>query len=175
MVNCPYLNYEPPECAGCTGWVCDAFGKKKRLTHTSICVDDEQWPECTRYLRNPPPVEEPEVEEEVLELPPTEEVTSITGVDMETIEVSVEPQEIGALSLPGRPRESVKKAVPKAPPPIPSTDCPYLGPVPPGEKGCCGKWCYAINVALRAFKICKSPPSWRVCQRRVKADRQGVK
>jgi len=180
MVNCPYLIYEASHCAACTGWACNAFGRKKRLTDISMCQDNEEWLECTRYTTKTGTVKEPEPEEEVVELPPTEKVTSITGVNMETIEVTVEPDPIptvkltgiGVLSPPGTSRKTIKR--PAAQPP-PRDDCPYLGPDPEDEVTCCsGFWCYAINVPLRSFKICRSRPSWSECRRYVKASRLGV-
>ena len=179
MVNCPYLIYEASHCASCTGWSCNVFGRKKRLSDTSMCIVNEEWIECPRYLQKVPAAKvsdpiptisfqkvdpvtkepEPEVEEEVIELPPTEEVTSVSGGDVETIKVTLEP-------------ESVELEVP---PPTPSTDCPYFEADTVGMTCCSGFHCRAINVPLRAFKICKSPPSWHECGRFLKAIRLGVK
>lgn len=161
MVNCPYLTYDPSHCAACTGWFCVVFGQKKRLTDTAMCINNEDWLTCTRYTRKIGTAKEPEPEtkEEVIELPPTEEVTTITGVDMETIRVVVEPEPIEA----------------RVPTPAPSSDCPNLGPVPAGKVACCGFWCHANDSPIRTTTACTSPPTWRECRRYVKASRQGVK
>lgn len=62
-----------------------------------------------------------------------------------------------------------------APRKTPRVVCPYLGPVPPGERGCCGVWCYARNVPLRSAKHCRSRPSWLECRFRLEAYRNKVK
>ena len=49
-MSCPYLSYDESHCAGCRGWRCIAFGRKKKLSDVSICQNDEEWPECPRYL-----------------------------------------------------------------------------------------------------------------------------
>lgn len=157
MTDCEFLlNETKKTCAGCRGWFCTSKGSRKKLLDTAICTDEEEWSECPRYLEvYPTPAKE---SEEVIELPPTEPVTTFTGVDTEMIEVTVEPEPIQA-----------------QPPPVPSTDCPYLGPVPAGEYGCCGYWCYAKADPLRSVKRCKSRPSWRECRRKYDAERAGVK
>lgn len=181
MVNCPYLTYDPSHCAACTGWFCVVFGQKKRLTDTAMCVNKEDWLTCTRYTKKIGTAKEPEPEpeEEIIELPPTEEVTSITGVDMETIKVSVEPEPtptvkltgIGVLSPPGTSRKTVKRPAAR---PLPRDDCPYLGPVPAGKVACCGFWCHANDSPIRTTTACTSPPTWRECRLYVKASRRGV-
>lgn len=189
MANCEFLNKETSHCVGCTGWFCTSLGRRKKLGDDSICRNEVLWVECPRYLRVYPklveeretvstddyvepvskPEEEPVVEvkpktrkktkpkktvEEIIELPPTEEVISTQIVD-ETITVAVEPTQPIATTPPG--------------------DCPYLGPIPPGECGCCDVWCYSTSEPLRSFKHCKSPPSWRECRSRIEAERRGVK
>ena len=171
MTDCEFLYHETEKtCAGCRGWFCTSRGSRKRLLDTSICTDETEWPECPRYLEAHP---EPEPEGEVIELPPTEEVTSISGVDMETLTVTVEPEPI--LPRVGEkiigPIELTLPVIPQPPP----TDCPYMGPVPEGEYGCCGYWCYAKDEPLRSVKRCKSRPSWRECMRRLRAEKRGVK
>ena len=175
MANCEFLYKEEKKtCAGCRGWFCTAMGSKKKLGDIRECTT--QWDDCPRYLKvYPKPIEERETvsTDDYVELPPTEEVTSISGVDTETITVTVKPE------------PKTKKVVPKkkvvAPvaytiiTPRPPGDCPYLGPVPPGKYGCCGYWCYAKEDPLRSVKRCKSPPSWRECRRRYDAERAGVK
>ena len=146
MVNCPYLIYETSHCAGCTGWSCNAFGRKKRLSDTSMCVLNEEWLECPRY---------------------TKKIGSVTKVDPIPV---VKLRGIGVVSPPGEKRESVKTV---ASIPLPGDDCPYLAPDPPGATCCSGFHCRAANVSLRAFKICKVPP-YHECQRYQKAVRQGV-
>lgn len=131
MVNCPYLLYEPSSCVACTGWFCDVFGRKKKLTDTSMCTITEEWLECPRYTTKVGTVTE---DEETLDEP----------VDLETY----------------------------VPPPV-SDDCPYLGPAPTGATCCSDFWCHAINVALRAYKICRRPP-FHECQRYQKAVKYGV-
>jgi len=174
MVNCPYLTYEPSHCTACTGWFCNVFGKRKKLTDTAMCVNNEDWLVCTRYTTKVGTIKEPEPEEEVVDLPPTEEVTTIVGGDVETLKVVFEPKPtpmvkltgIGVLSPPGTTRETVKWPAAAAPP---SSDCPYLGPVPVGAVACCGFWCHANNTPIRTTTACTSPPSWRECRRFFKA------
>lgn len=169
MTDCEFLLHVVKKtCAGCRGWFCTSKGSKKRLLDTAICTDEEEWLECPRYLEA-----HPELVEEVIELPPTEPVTTISGEDVEMIEVTVEPEPI--LPRVGEkiigPIELTLPIVPQPPP----TDCPYLGPVPDGKYGCCGYWCNAKDEPLRVVKICKSRPSWRECMRRYKAEKRGVK
>ncbi len=166
MVNCSYLTYEPSHCTACTGWFCNVFGKRKKLTDTSMCVNKEDWLICTRYTKVNP-VKESEVEEEVIELPLTEEVITSTGVDMETSKVSVEPEPV-----PEPEPEPVQVWVP---PPPPTSDCPYLGPVPVDAVACCGFWCHASNTAIRTTTACTSPPSWRECKKYVLGPNLGGK
>jgi len=148
MVNCPYLIYETSHCAGCTGWSCTVFGRKKRLSDTSMCVVNEEWIECPRYTTKIGTVKEPDP------IP----VVSVKG--------------IGVLLPPGEIPEAVAvERAASAPPP--GDDCPYLAPDPPGATCCSGFHCRAANVSLRAFKICKVPP-YHECQRYQKAVRQGV-
>ncbi|HUW44758.1 MAG TPA: hypothetical protein VMW50_03090 [Dehalococcoidia bacterium] len=157
MVDCEFLYHEVKKtCTNCRGWFCLSRGSRKKLLDTAMCTDEEAWIECPRYLEVHPELE-PEVE--VIELPPTEEVITITGVDVETIRVVVEPEPIEA----------------RVPTSVPSSDCPYLGPIPEGEHGCCDYWCYAKDERLRSVKSCKSRPSWRECMRRLKAEKAGVK
>lgn len=156
MVNCEFLYHEIKKtCKGCRGWFCTSTSRNKKLSDTSICTDEEKWPECPRYLSvYPKQVEESEdALTETVDLPPTEEVVSTQTIG-ETITVAVEP------------------TPPVAPPP---TDCPYLGPIPEGRYGCCGYWCYAYDEPLRSSKRCMSRPSWRECRRKFKAERAGVK
>jgi len=152
MASCPYLLYEPSDCVKCIHWFCTSTSRRKKLSDTSMCVDEEEWIECPRYLKEVEVTEElePEPEEEVIELPPTEEVTAISGGDLETFKVTIEPEPVEV----------------QVPPPTPSRDCPYFGPIPAGKKSSSGFWCHAKNVPLRSYKICQSPPSWRSCQRR---------
>ena len=49
-MSCPYLRYDESHCAGCRGWYCAAFGRKKKLSDTVVCQDGEEWPECPRYI-----------------------------------------------------------------------------------------------------------------------------
>jgi len=50
MTNCVYLIFEQSHCAGCHGWRCTAFGRKKKLSDSMICQNEEEWTECPRYL-----------------------------------------------------------------------------------------------------------------------------
>jgi len=49
-MGCPYLRFDESHCAGCRGWRCIAFGRKKKLSDISICQNEEEWSECPRYL-----------------------------------------------------------------------------------------------------------------------------
>lgn len=144
MVNCPYLIYEASHCAACTGWSCTAFGRKKRLSDTSMCTVNEEWIECPRYTTKIGTVKEPEP------IP----VVSVKG--------------IGVLSPPGKIPESVARSRAASAPP-PGEDCPYLGPVPVGEVACCGFWCHASDTPIRTTTACTSPPTWRECPESFKA------
>ena len=148
MVNCPYLIYETSHCAACTGWSCNAFGRKKRLSDTSMCVVNEEWLECPRYTTKIGTVKEP------APIP----IVSVKG--------------IGVLSPPGKIPESVARARATSAPP-PGEDCPYLEADPVGATCCSGFHCRAINAPLRSYKICRSPP-FHECQRYQKAVRLGV-
>jgi len=155
MVDCEFLLHETKKtCTSCRGWFCTSRGSRKKLLDTAICTDEEEWIECPRYLEAHP---KPEPEKEIIELPPTEEVTTISGVDVETLTVTVEPLTV------------------QLTPPSPPTDCPYLGSVPSGCRGCGNYWCYAKDEPLRVVKRCKSRPSWRECMRRLKAEKKGIK
>lgn len=50
MVNCPYLTFDKSHCAGCHGWRCTAFGRKKKLSDVSVCQSEEEWGACPRFL-----------------------------------------------------------------------------------------------------------------------------
>lgn len=147
MVNCPYLIYEASHCAGCTGWACQAFGRKKRLSDTSMCVVNEEWLECPRY---------------------TAKIEKVTK-SPDPIPVVKLDEGIGVVSLPGKkiPESVAVERAALAPPP--GEDCPYLGPVPLGEVACCGFWCHANNTPIRTTTACKSPPTWRECPRSFRA------
>ena len=159
MAYCEFLlRDESKSCAGCTGWFCTSKGSRKKLADVDYCRDYRD--ECSRYLAvYPKPPEERDFisTDDVIELPPTEETTSVSG-SVDTLTFKVE--------------------IPAAPPLIvqpPPTDCPYLGPIPEGCHGCCDVWCYANDSSLRSFKHCRSPPTWRECRFRIQAERRGVK
>jgi len=50
MTNCPYIIFDQSHCAGCHGWRCTAFGRKKKLSDVSVCQAEEEWVVCPRYL-----------------------------------------------------------------------------------------------------------------------------
>jgi len=50
IMGCPYLRYDESHCAGCRGWYCAAFGRKKKMSDISICQSEEEWLECPRYM-----------------------------------------------------------------------------------------------------------------------------
>ena len=190
MVDCEFLYHEVKKtCTNCRGWFCLSRGSRKKLLDTAMCIDEEAWIECPRYLEaHPEPEPEAEVEEKryassLTKLPRScpecgheEGYLVFTEPDygdmwacekcdhefpgykfVEMIEVAVEPLTVQLI------------------PPAPSNDCPYLGPIPEGEHGCCDYWCYAKDERLRSVKSCKSRPSWRECMRRLKAEKAGVK
>lgn len=144
-MNCPYLHYEASHCAGCTGWHCYVFGRKKRLSDTSMCANEDEWVECPRYLKKVAPTDPDGI--------PTVQLRGI-GV-------------LGAPRVRGAPR--MRR------PPLPADDCPYLGPVPTGEKACCGYWCYSTGGPIRSVKACHSRPSWRECKFLFQGQRRKVK
>jgi len=155
MTRCEFLLHETKKtCVGCTGWFCTALGRKKKLSVIDNCRNSPE--ECPRYLEA-----HPEIVKETKTAPVDEPAKPV---------VEIKPKK----------KTKPKKVVvaPVAPPIIvtpPSTDCPYLGPIPPGEQGCCDVWCYARSAPLRSSKHCKSPPSWRECRSKYDADRAGVK
>ena len=170
MVNCEFLiREESRSCAGCTGWFCTALGRKKKLSVVDNCRNSPE--ECPRYLEaHPELVKEtkievhPELVKETKTAPVDEPAEPVVKAKPKTVKKKAKPKKV--------------VVAPVAPPIIvtpPSTYCPYLGPIPPGEQGCCDVWCYAKSAPLRSSKHCKSPPSWRECRRKYDADRAGVK
>lgn len=165
MARCEFLYLEDKKtCAGCRGWFCTALGTKKKLSDIRDCQNNPL--ECTRYLEAHPEL--------------VEAATSLgeaMGPDLEKITAEVKPKKKKARPKKAKPRKKVKAEVVVVPKVVlpPSTDCPYLGPIPEGCSGCCDVWCYAKDIPLRSFKHCKGPPSWRECRRRYDAERQGVK
>lgn len=156
MTRCEFLYFEEKKtCTGCRGWFCTALGRKKKLSDVSDCQNNPL--ECPRYLEAHPEL--------------TEAVVSPEKVE-EAATVEEKPKKSRA-----KPKKTVKTKVVVAPLVVvpPSTDCPYLGPIPAGEYGCCGYWCYAKDDPLRSVKRCKSPPSWRECRRKLDAERAGLK
>ena len=153
MVKCPYLKYDQsPSCVACTGWRCYAFGRKKKVSDTSVFMDEDEWLECPRYVDATAP-------KEVDPIP----VVKASG--------------IGVIGAPGSATKVAPRVRaptrPKAP--VISGDCPYLGPVPMGETACCGMWCYSTYGPVRTGTTCQSPPSWRECKHVFSAHRRGVK
>jgi len=166
MSFCEFLIREDSRsCVACTGWFCTSLGRKKKLSDAVYCRDHRD--ECPRFLKvYPKPAEERE--------------TVSTDDYVEPVSIPEKAEEEPVLEVKPKTRVKPKKVVAtRVAPPIivtpPSTDCPYLGPIPPGECGCCDVWCYATSEPLRSFKHCKSPPSWRECRFRIQAERAGVK
>jgi len=52
MASCPYLKLEQSHCAGCQGYRCLAFGRKKKVSDSDLetCKVESEWEECPRYL-----------------------------------------------------------------------------------------------------------------------------
>lgn len=148
MVKCDYLTYDQSQsCAGCTGWRCYAFGRKKKVSDTTVCMEEEEWIECPRYVKA--------VEPEKIEPIPV-----------------VKAKGIGVI---GQPKTAVFKDPTRPKPNTLPADCPYLGPIPKGKTACCGIWCYATDGPLRTGTTCHSRPSWQECKRLFEAHRKGVK
>ena len=57
MADCPYLDFKASSCRGCSGFFCTAKGRKKKLSDTSMCKNEEEWIECPRYLATLSPFE----------------------------------------------------------------------------------------------------------------------
>ena len=172
VAYCDFLiREESKSCVACTGWYCTSMGRKKKLGDVDYCRDYRD--ECPQYLEAyPKPLEEREfMSTDDVKKP----VKFMDKVEEATV-VEVKPKK-KARPKKAKPRKTVKAKVVVVPKVIlpPSTDCPYLGPIPEGCHGCCDVWCYARDTPLRSFKHCKSPPSWRVCRFMVEAERQGVK
>ena len=52
MGNCPFLVLEQSHCAGCSGYFCTAFGRKKKLNDLTDCRKEALWSVCPRYTSN---------------------------------------------------------------------------------------------------------------------------
>ena len=164
MARCEFLiREESKSCVACTGFYCMALGRKRKLSVVDDCNNNPL--ECTRYLEAHPELVEAATQ-----------VGKAMDPDLEKLAAEVKPKK-KARPKKAKPRKTVKAEVVVVPKVVlpPSTDCPYLGPIPEGCSGCCDVWCYATDTPLRSFKHCKSPPSWRECRFRVEAERQGVK
>ncbi len=157
MVNCEFLYYEDKKtCSACTGYFCLTKGGKLKLGVTEHCKT--KWVDCPRFLEvYPKPIEERDF--------------------VSTADYAEPVKEEKPKKKKKRSKKKVTAKVTAAPPKIvtPSTDCPYLGPIPTGCTGCCDVWCYANAAPLRSYKHCKSPPSWRECRSRSHAERAGKK
>ena len=148
MVKCPYLVYEQSQsCVACTGWRCVSLGRKKKISDNSVCMDEAEWIDCVRYVESTAP-------EKVEPIP----IVKASG--------------IGVI---GQPKTVVVKDPTRPKAPVPSADCPYLGPVPEGEVACCGMWCYSTYGPIRTGTTCQSRPSWQECKHVFSAHRRGVK
>jgi len=175
MSECPYLIYKTSKsCASCTGYRCTSAGREKKVDELQleVCRDINEYVNCTRYIETLPvspletlelePLEEPslEYEAETVELPPSEEVTTFTGVGVETIKVTFEDD--GEEEEPAPPLAPVKRpcGCGSAHPNVRHSDCPYQGPAPEGMQSCLGIWCYADNKNIRVDKVCVN---WKIC------------
>lgn len=143
MESCPYLKYKASSCASCTGYMCQAYGREKKLSDTKQCKSD--YVECPRYIdTNPKPPEklgEPTI------------FTSSNADPVETITLNVTP-EISTYTAP-----PVKQLFIKSPcgcgEDIRLSNCPYQSTSPPaGMNPCTGVWCYANNKSVRVPKNC---------------------
>ncbi len=163
MPKCEFLILdETKTCVGCRGWFCLALGQRLKLSNTSDCSDKPL--ECTRYLQAHPELTE-------------EDVAALLKAEEEVIPAVEKTVKEKPKKRKARSKKKVKAKVTVVAPVIvpPSTDCPYLGPVPAGEYGCCGYWCLAKDEPLRSVKRCRDRPSWLECRRRYDAEREGVK
>ena len=149
---CEFLVNEKTKkgCASCSGWFCTSAGRKKKIATDNYCRDHRD--ECPRYLEvYPKPLEEREFTS-----------TADYAEGMDTVDSAI-----------------IVEVMPKTAPPIvaptPPPNCPYLGSVPSGCRECGKYWCHAKDERLRSVKRCKSRPSWTICRRLYKAERDGVK
>ena len=180
--SCPYLIYKTSKsCASCTGYRCTSAGREKKIDESQleVCQDVNEYVNCTRYIETIPvspletlelePLEEPslEYEAETGELPPSEEVTTFTGADVETIKVTFEAEE----EEPAPPPPPVKRPCGCGHPNVRHSDCPYQGPAPEGVQSCLGIWCYAKNKNIRVDKTCVN---WKICTRFLTCNYKGV-
>lgn len=132
--DCPYLFYKKSmSCTACTGYVCRAYGREKKLSDTELCKGD-YW-DCQRYVdaSNVEVVETVTLNEEGEETLTTEEVI-VPVVKPLYVKSPCGCQEDILLSA-----------------------CPYQSTViPEGKKSCTGIWCYAENRAVRVPKNCRN-------------------
>lgn len=169
--NCPYLIYKTSKsCTSCTGYRCTSAGREKKVdkSQLEVCRDINEYVDCTRYIETLPvppletleQLEEPslEYEAETVELSPSEIFTTFTGVDVEMLEVTFEPEieeeEPTSATVP------VKRPCGCGHPNVRYSDCPYQGPAPEGMQSCKGIWCYANNKNIRVDKMCVN---WKIC------------
>lgn len=133
--QCPYLYYkESKSCQSCTGYVCRAYNREKKVSELELCKGD--YLDCQRYL-DASGVTSPEAV--------TLETESTLTVDEPVVkEVVLEPVKPLYVKAPCGCQEDVRLS-----------NCPYQSTtIPEGKKSCTGIWCYAENKAVRVPKNC---------------------
>ncbi len=163
MAQCEFLFHEDKKtCSSCRGYFCLSKGGKLKLGVTEHCKN--KWDDCPRFLEVYPK--------------PAEERDFVSTADYAgPVEVEEEKPKKKKSKKKKPTKKKATAKVTAAPMKIvtPSTDCPYLGPIPTGCAGCCDVWCYADAAPLRTYKHCKSPPTWLECRSRIRAEKAGIK
>ena len=131
-MSCPYLNYkESKSCASCTGYVCRAYGREKKLSDTALCKG--AYAECPRYA-------------DASKAAPT--FTTSNAEPIKELVVNVTPP-------PEPPRQAFVRNSCGCGEDIRLSRCPYQSTrIPAGESTCTGVWCYANNKPVRVPKNC---------------------
>jgi len=142
MSECSYLKYKASSCASCTGYVCQAYGREKKLSDTTQCKSD--YVECPRYIDTLPKTPEKSVE------PKTFETSNVEPV--ETVILNITPD---ASTQTQPPKQRFIKSPCGCGEDTRLSDCPYQTTnVPEGRKSCTGIWCYVSNKSVRVPKGC---------------------
>jgi len=149
-MSCPYLNYkESKSCASCTGYVCRAYGREKKLSDTAPCKG--AYAECPRYvdaIKNAPPAIPAALGSLVAEVEAQPTFTTSNAEPIKELVVNVTPP-------PEPPRQAFVRNPCGCREDIRLSRCPYQSTrIPAGESTCTGVWCYANNKPVRVPKNC---------------------
>jgi hypothetical protein len=147
MSECPFLKYKVSKsCVSCTGYVCQAYGREKKLSDTKQCKSD--YVDCPRYIDTLPKDAENLVEPKLTELINIEPVAD----DIKVVIPILEPPPPKQLFVrnPCGCGEDIRLSL-----------CPYQSTkLPDGTQSCTGLWCYGNNRSIRVPKNCWN---WQIC------------